>query len=230
MRFENERGRGTRSATSECGPPIPFVLSLRHTVCATFVWPSLFLSPSLSSSPSLSLCVHPSAPLAWAPRSSPSSNPPRHALACVNHAYRFSFVRVSEGRTVVAHVWPLLPFFSLPLHAVVPHPLSPWQRARGPRRTGEPPSENAYARLYLILFVQWPAFSLLILSPLPPRSLSLSLFRHPRPFLRVPFFVTSRERSPRRLLYPSPLFPVNLRSINPPSLSFFYPLRFYFAL
>lgn len=204
MRFENEHGWGMRSAMPESVGPYP----LRSLPSSHFL---------LGLSLSLIFCIHPSAPLAWAPRLSPSSNPLRHALACVNHAYRFSFVRVSEGRSVVAHVWPLLPFS--------PRSLS---RCRSPppffltENPGATPYERApfwkciRARGTWFFSYNGPHFRFLSV-PLPPRSLSLLLFYYPRPFLRVPLFVTSRKRSPRRLLFPRS--PDNLHSINSPSSS-----------
>lgn len=105
----------------EARPPISFreheAVEGREKCAATesvvrfpLIFPRHSLPPShdfLLAPLSLSFSLQSSAPLARAPLSSPS-NPLRHALACVNHAYRFSFVGVSEGRAAVAHVCPLL--------------------------------------------------------------------------------------------------------------------------
>lgn len=166
-RCDGERGR--------CPPPdlSPVILSLRYT---TFFRPLTL---------SLSILL---APLARAPRL-PPSNPLRHALACVNHAYRFSFVGVSEGRSVALTYTPLPSLFPPLSHSLslsVPRlSLSFRRRARGPRRATNPLLKT-YTR-YLILFAQWPVFSLSFCALAPLFSLSLFLlFCYPRPLLRVP--------------------------------------------
>lgn len=142
-----------------------------------------FLSASLSPSLFPSFC----SPIARAPRS-PPSNPLRHALACVNHAYRFSFVGVSEGRSVVAHVFPLpspflapsAPFFLTESPGAVPrHGANPLLKTH---TRAVPDSFRTMARILAFL--------------LPPCSLSLSLFLlfcYPHPFLFIPLLVTSYE-------------------------------------
>jgi len=85
------------SREEKCEPPSP--LQFSPSVIRLSFAPLLFSHAS---------SLHPSFPPARASCSSPA-NPLRHALACVNHAYRFSFVRASEDRSVVAHVWSLFP-------------------------------------------------------------------------------------------------------------------------
>lgn len=205
FRFTRTRGgRGKRTCVAtESVVPLtsPVVLSLRH---ATFFRP---LSLALSLFPSF--C----SPIARAPRSSPS-NPLRHALACVNHAYRFSFVGVSEGRSVVAHVFPLpspflapsAPFFLTESPGAVPrHGANPLLKTH---TRAVPDSFRTMARILAFL--------------LPPCSLSLSLlFCYPHPFLFIPLLVTSYEALDA---YP-PLPPLYLRRFITSST----PLRRYFA-
>lgn len=156
----------------------------------------------LSFGPSLSPSHRHSAPLARAPRSLPS-NPLQHALACVNHAYRFSFVGVSEGRAVVAHVCPLLsPFPPLALFAPpLPQPPSDGEPGGRVAPRANPLSENTYAHgtwffPHNSLYSRFPSAP-----PPPPCSLASLLLPSSSP-PRTPRYVA---RSPRRLF---PLPPV----------------------
>jgi len=193
VRFENALVEG-REVRASLAPPI---LSLRHT---TFFRPSLVLS-SLFLSPSLF-------PLARASCSSPA-NPLRHALACVNHAYRFSFVRASEGRSVVAHVWSLFPPSSLFLF-FTPHSLL-FDRKPGGRAMPQMNSllETHTRAWYPILLVTMAVASYFPSVPLAP-SLSLPFFCRLRPFPRVSLFQHSCRAKP------STLSPLTIFALLPP--------------
>lgn len=152
--------RGERSAS----PPRQFSPSVARLSFALLFAPPLSRSLPLFS------------PLARA--SCSPANPLRHALACVNHAYRFSFVRASEGRCFgsrsrMVAAPPLSPS-PIPLLLTEDPGAVPCCRRSSlletHTRTWYPDSFRTMALVLTLFFCP---------SPPPPLALSLSLFLLP---------------------------------------------------
>jgi len=189
------------SREEKCEPPSP--LQFSPSVIRLSFAPLLFSHAS---------SLHPSFPPARASCSSPA-NPLRHALACVNHAYRFSFVRASEDRSVVAHVWSLFP----PALSLSQLPTLPTlfflteSPGAVPCRRWTPFWKHIHARGARFFWPQWPSFSRF--PSAAPRSVSLSLSHSS-------FLLPPSSFSPR----PTPF--QLLRRAKPSTLPPPYDLRF----